>query len=151
VTRARTPVERDYQGNPAWAHGLEMPTRFAKQLVQIARGGLLLGLDRETAMGVAARCCHDTMPPLRRMVLADVAAHPDSFTPDVTDRVQVPKSTVDRTLQELQLLGLLEVNHVRYGEAERVRWVYSLAPGIDRADLDRICSRNVSKPAEAHP
>jgi hypothetical protein len=58
---------------------------------------------------------------------------------------------VDRTLQELQLLGLLEVNHVRYGEAERVRWVYSLAPGIDQADLARICSRNVSKPAEAQP
>jgi hypothetical protein len=149
VTRARTPVERDYQGNPAWAHGLEMPTRFAKQLVQIARGGLLLGLDREAAMGVAARCCHDTMPPLRRVVLADVAAHPDSFTPDVVDRVQVPKTTVDRTLQELQLLGLLEVDHVPWGE--KVRWMYSLAPGIDRGDLGRICSRNLSKPAEAQP
>lgn len=145
VTRARTPVERDYQGNPAWAHGLEMPTRFAKQLVQIARGGVLLGLDRHTAMRVAARCCHDTMPPLRRIVLADVAGHPHSFTPDVADRVQIPKTTVDRTLQELQLLGLLEVQHIKYGEADRVRWVYSLAPGIDPADLRRICSRNVSK------
>ncbi len=151
VTRARTPVERDYQGNPAWAHGLEMPTRFAKQLVQIARGGLLLGLDRETAMRVAARCCHDSMPPLRRRVLGDIAANPDSFTPDVTDRVQVPKTTVNRTLQELQLLGLLEVQHIRYGEAERVRWMYSLAPGIDRADLGRICSRNVSKGQESAP
>jgi hypothetical protein len=149
VTRARTPVERDYQGNPAWAHGLEMPTRFAKQLVQIARGGLLLGMDRQAAMDVAARCCHDTMPPLRRLVLADVAGHPDSFTPDVTDRVQVPKTTVDRTLQELQLLGLLEVQHITYGE--RVRWMYSLAPGIDPADLGRICSRNVSKPAQEQP
>ena len=81
VTRARTAVERDYQGNPAWAHGLEMPTRFAKQLVQIARGGLLLGMDRETAMGVAARCCHDTMPPLRRRVLADVAGAPGLVHP----------------------------------------------------------------------
>jgi hypothetical protein len=145
VTRARTPVERDYQGNPAWAHGLEMPTRFAKQLVQVVRGGLLLGLDAGTAMRVAARCCHDSMPPLRRMVLADVAGHPDSFTPDVVDRVQVPKTTVDRTLQELQLLGLLNVDHVPWGE--RVRWMYSLAPGIDPADLGRICTRNVSKGA----
>jgi hypothetical protein len=39
VTRARTPVERDYQGNPAFAHALEMPTRFAKQLVQLAPAG----------------------------------------------------------------------------------------------------------------
>jgi hypothetical protein len=145
VTRARTPVERDYQGNPAFAHALEMPTRFAKQLVQIARGGLLLGLDRGTAMRVAARCCHDTIPPLRRVILADIAANLDSFTPDVADRVQMPKTTVDRTLQELQLLGLLAVYHVRYGEQERIRWCYSLAPGIDRDDLAK-CTRNVSTP-----
>jgi len=150
VTRARTPVERHYQGNPAWAHDLEMPTRFAKQLVQIARGGLLLGLDRSTAMNVAARCCHDTMPPLRRIVLADVAGHPDSFTADVAERVQVPRNTVDRTLQELQLLRLLRVEHIPWGD-ERVRWTYSLAPDIDRADLGRICSRNVSKSAEGQP
>jgi hypothetical protein len=143
VTRARTPVERDYQGSPAFAHALEMPTRFAKQLVQLARGGLLLGLDHDTALGVAARCCHDTMPPLRRIVLADVASHPDSFTPDVAERVQIPRSTVDRTLQELQLLGLLEVQHVAYGE--RVRWLYSLAPGTDRDALGK-CTRNVSRP-----
>lgn len=150
VTRARTPIERDYQGNPAFAHGLEMPTRFAKQLVQIARGGLLLGLDRETAMRVAARCCHDTMPPLRRVVLADVAQHPGSFTPDVVDRVQIPKTTVDRTLQELQMLGLLRVEHIRYGESERLQWMYSLAPGIDQDDLTK-CTRNVSKGAVTTP
>lgn len=148
VTRARTPVERDYQGNPAWAHALEMPTRFAKQLVQIVRGGLVLGLDAETSMGVAARCCHDSMPPLRRTVLADVAAHLDSFTPDVVERVQVPKTTVDRTLQELQLLGLLEVDHVPWGQT--VRWRYSLAAGIDPADLAKF-TRVVSKGAESAP
>ena len=147
MTRARTPVERDYQGNPAFAHALEMPTRFAKQLVQIVRGGLLLGLDRGTALRVAARCCHDTIPPLRRVVLADVAGNPDSFTPDVADRVQIPKTTIDRTLQELQLLGLLQVQHIRYGESERLRWMYSLAPGVDHSDLAK-CTRNVSTPQE---
>jgi hypothetical protein len=142
VTRARTPVERDYQGSPAFAHALEMPTRFAKQLVQLARGGLLLGLGHDTALGVAARCCRDTMPPLRRIVLADVADHPDSSTADVVKRVQIPRNTVDRTLQELQLLGLLEVDHAEYGD--RVRWLYSLAPGIDR-DALAMLSRDVSR------
>jgi hypothetical protein len=142
VTRARTPVERDYQGNPAFAHALEMPTRYAKQLVQLVRGGLLLGLDHDTAMGVATRCCQDTMPPLRRTALADVAANPDSPTSDVARRVQIPRKTVDRTLQELQLLGLLEVDSIDYGE--RVRWIYRLAPRIDRADLAML-ARNVSR------
>jgi predicted transcriptional regulator len=98
-------------------------------------------------MNVATRCCHDTMPPLRRIVLADVAGHPNSFTTDVAERVQVPRNTVDRTLQELQLLGLLHVEHIPWGD-ERVRWTYSLARGIDPADLGRICSRNVSKGTE---
>ena len=146
VTRARTPVERDYQGNPAFAHALEMPTRFAKQLVQIVRGGLLLGLDSHTAMNVAARCCQDTMPPLRRVVLADVAANPDSFLPDVVDRVQIPKTTVDRALQELQLLGLLTVQHITYGD--KIRWPYSLAPGIDRDDLCQLTQKCQYPPEE---
>jgi DNA-binding MarR family transcriptional regulator len=146
VTRARTAVERDYQGNPMFAHGLEMPTRFAKQLVQIMQGGLSLGMSRDYAMRAAERCARDTMPPLRRLVLADVAQHPGSFTPDVADRVQIPKTTVDRTLQELQLLGLLRVEHIPYGESERIRWMYSLAPGIQEADLAK-CTRNVSKGA----
>ena len=131
-------MERDYQGNPAWAHDLEMPTRYAKQLVQIARGGLLLGLSRDAAMAVAARCCHDSVPSLRIRVLADVAANPDAFTTDVADRVQIPRNTVDRTLMELQLLGLLRVNHVPYGDGGRVRWSYSLDPEVDQADLGRI-------------
>jgi hypothetical protein len=146
VTRGRTPVERDYQGNPAWAHALEMPTRFAKQLVQIVRGGLVLGLDPETAMGVAARCCHDTMPPLRRKVLAAVAANPLSGTAKVVAILQLPWTTVDRTLQELHLLGCLVVDEEPYGQG-KVRWIYRLAPGVDEAVLAKF-TRVVSKPAE---
>jgi hypothetical protein len=149
VTRARTPVERDYQGGPAWAHDLEMPTRFGKQLVQVARGGLLLGMSRAAAMGTAVRCCQDSVPPLRRKVLADVAAHPDSSTADVTKRLQIPRTTADRTLQELQLVGLLHVDHVDYGPG-RVRWCYAVAPGVDAADLDAIFTRNVRTPPLEH-
>jgi hypothetical protein len=65
VTRARTAVERDGQRNPLFAHELEMPTRFAKQLVQIVQGAAALGMDRESALAVAARCAADSMPPLR--------------------------------------------------------------------------------------
>jgi hypothetical protein len=149
VTRGRTPVERDYQGNPAWAHALEMPTRFAKQLVQIVRGGLVLGLDPETAMRVAARCCHDSMPPLRRMVLADVAANPLSGTAKVVASTQLPWTTVDRTLQELHLLGCLVVDEEPYGQG-KTRWIYRLAPGVDEAVLAKF-TRVVSKPMEDTP
>ena len=37
------------------AHAPEMPTRFAKWLVQIVRGGLAIGMAREHALSVAVR------------------------------------------------------------------------------------------------
>ncbi|MQA17495.1 MAG: ArsR family transcriptional regulator, partial [Pseudonocardiaceae bacterium] len=70
VTRARTAVERDYNGDPAFAHALEMPTRFAKQLVQLVRGGVALGMSREHAMAMAMRAARDTMPPMRLRIAA---------------------------------------------------------------------------------
>lgn len=144
VTRARTAVERDHQGNPAFAHGLEMPTRFAKQLVGIVQGGLSLGTSRDYAMAAAARCAADSMPPLRRRVLVDVASHPVSPTADVVKRLQLPRQTVDRVLQELHLLGLLVVDDEPWGGQGRVRWAYSLAADVNAASLARF-TRNVSK------
>jgi hypothetical protein len=65
VTLARTGVEYDYRGNVIDAHAPEMPTRFAKQLGQILRGAVALGLPRPAALKLAIRCARDSMPPLR--------------------------------------------------------------------------------------
>ncbi|TMR41520.1 ArsR family transcriptional regulator [Actinomadura geliboluensis] len=145
VTLARTAVERDYAGNVVQAHAPEMPTRFTKQLGQIVRGGIALGMPREEALAVAVRCAGDSMPPLRLRVLLDVAAHPDSPTRDVVKRLQLPRKTVDRVLQELHLLGLLTVDEVEYGN-DRVRWIYSLAEEISRPAVEKL-ARNVTPPA----
>lgn len=148
VTRGRTAVERAYDGTPMFAHALEMPTRFAKQLAQIVRGGISLGMTREHAIDVAVRCAGDSMPPLRLRALADIAGHPLSRTSDATKRLQLPRRTVDRTLQEMHLLGLLVVEEEPYGE--KVRWLYMLAPEIDldavRSLAARKLARNVSTP-----
>jgi hypothetical protein len=53
---------------------------------------------------------------------------------------------VDRALQELQLLGLLTVQHITYGD--KIRWPYSLAPGIDRDDLSRLTQKCQYPPEE---
>lgn len=149
VTRARTAVERDYQGNPVFAHALEMPTRFAKQLVQLARGSLVLGKSRTDALTVATRGARDSMPPLRLRILADVAANPHSYTSAVVKRLQLPNKTVDRALQELHLLELLVVDEVPYGES-RVRWVYTLADDVSR-DALAMLARFVTTPSGKAP
>src|SRR5215211_3598149 len=56
VTRARTAVDIDYRGNVVDAHAPEMPTRFAKQLGQVVRGAVALGVPRRDALRLAIRC-----------------------------------------------------------------------------------------------
>ncbi len=135
VTLARTAVEYDYRGDVIDAHAPEMPTRFAKQLAQVVRGAVALGVSRERALHLAIRCARDSMPPLRLQILDDLAEHPNSTTNDVRKRLQLPRNTVDRQLQALHLLGVLvcdeDETYGRDGKRVRTRWLYSIAEGID--------------------
>ena len=107
VTLARTGVEYDYRGDVIDAHAPEMPTRFAKQLTQIVRGAVAIGMDRADALRLAMRCARDSMPPLRLAIIDDLAAYPDSTPTEVRKRLGKPRATVDRQLQALHILGVL--------------------------------------------
>ncbi len=137
VTLARTGVEHDYRGNVIDAHAPEMPTRYAKQLAQIVRGGIALGMPRRPVLTLATRCARDSIPPLRLAVLLDVRQYPNSLVADVRRRLQKPRTTVDRTLQDLHMLGLLELHEQEIGPA-KTAWSYSLASGVDDVVLDRL-------------
>lgn len=138
VTLARTGVEYDYRGDVIDAHAPEMPTRFAKQLAQIVRGGVAIGIDRSRALRLAIRCARDSMPPLRLAIIDDVAAHPDSSTAEVRKRIGKPRATVDRQLQALHMLGVLvcDEQEIQWAGRDATRWSYRLAGGIDPAALD---------------
>jgi hypothetical protein len=145
VTLARTAVERDYRGEVVEAHAPEMPTRFAKMLGQVVRGCLALGMTHDEALAVSRRVARDSMPPLRLLALEDVAAHPGARTSEVTKRVQKPRSTVDRVLQELHVLGLLEVDDAdQVGVVGARGWQYRLSGAVDPEVLARLITRNVS-------
>src|SRR5262249_18764184 len=73
VTLARTGVEFDTRGELVDAHAPEMPTRFAKQLTQLMRGAIAVGMERPRALALAIRCARDSMPPLRLEILKDLA------------------------------------------------------------------------------
>jgi hypothetical protein len=133
VTLARTAVERDYRGDVIDSHAPEMPTRFAKMLGQIVRGGLAIGMERDHALAVAVRVAGDSMPPLRLLVLQDIGENPGSRTTDVRKRLQRPHNTVDRELQALHVLGLLVQD-----EASGSGWLYSLASVVEPSTLKLI-------------
>jgi hypothetical protein len=139
VTLARTGVEYDYRGDVIDAHAPEMPTRFAKQLTQVVRGGVAIGMDRQVALRLAIRCARDSMPPLRLAIIDDLAGHCLSTSTEVRKRIDKPRTTVDRQLQALHMLGVLtlaEEPRVVEGVAGgSVWWRYSLADHIDPAAI----------------
>jgi hypothetical protein len=129
VTLSRTAVERDYRGDPVEAHAPEMPTRFAKQLGQILRGALACGHPHDHALQTALRVARDSIPPLRAAILADIGEHPQSACRDVVKRLQRPRTTIDRALQELHLIGLLHIVEATPGGLD-MSWRYELAGDV---------------------
>jgi hypothetical protein len=132
VTLARTGVEIDYRGDIIDAHAPEMPTRFAKQLTQIMRGALAIGMTRLRALALAIHCARNSMPPLRLAILEDIAANPGSRIIDVRRRLQRPRATADRALQALHVLGLLVCEEEEEQREDGPRYIrhYRLAQSI---------------------
>ena len=142
VTRARSGVEIDYQGNIINKHDAEMPTRFAKQLVLIFRGALSIGIDRKEALALVLRCARDSIPPIRLSVLRDLAAYPLAYSrvAAIAARLHKPWITIKRTLDALWMHDLVDVADETTkedddGESKTIK-VYGLAVGVDLAALD---------------
>ncbi len=161
VTLARTGVDYDYRGDVIDAHAPEMPTRFAKQLAQILRGAVAVGMNRGKALALAIRCARDSMPPVRLAILDDLRQHPGSLTNDVRRRLAKPRATVDRQLQSLHMLGVLacdEEQGTSFGKTVTL-WRYSLADGIHPTvlardtvpDLSPQCAKGVRKRESNRP
>lgn len=151
VTLARTAVEFDYRRNVISSHAPEMPTRFAKQLAQVVRGSVALGMGRTDALRLAIRCARDSMPPMRLAIVDDLARNPDSTPTEVRKRINKPRSTVDSELQALQMLGVATVDEqasVSKKGDETVRWYYSLAESVRPQALNpETVTGNVSRDA----
>jgi hypothetical protein len=135
VTLCRTGVDYDYRGDVIDAHAPEMPTRFAKQLVQVVRGAVAVGMERLDALRLAIRCARDSMPPLRLAILDDVAANAHTRTIDVRRRLNKPRNTVDRQLQALHMLGVLACDELEDEARQRSVWYYDIAEGINPAAI----------------
>ena len=109
---------------------------------------MAIGIDRREGLRLAIRCARDSMPPLRLAILDDIAAHPDSLTKDVRQRIGKPRATVDRQLQSLHMLGVLvcdEEEAVHRGQ-DVTRWRYQLADGISTDVLDPIAVPDLLPP-----
>ncbi|MFW3112997.1 hypothetical protein MHAE_04400 [Mycobacterium haemophilum DSM 44634] len=132
VTLARTAVEYSYNGDVIDAHAPEMPTRFAKQLAQLFRGAMTVGLDRGAALRLAIRCARDSMPPLRLAIIDHLADHPYDTTNAIRQALGKPYNTVRRQLDALHMLGIADCDEIPGATAAgKTVWHYTLANDID--------------------
>jgi hypothetical protein len=89
------------------------------------------------------------MPPLRLAILDDIADNPDSSTAEVRRRLSKPRATVDRQLQALHILQVLEVDEIQRDWAGKVatEWRYRLTAGIDPSTLKSVPDLLVGTPS----
>jgi hypothetical protein len=124
----------------------EGAARFSKQLAQLFRGALAIGLTREGAAALALRCARDSMPPLRLAILKDVWEHVLTTPTETRKRLDKPYSTIDRQMQAMQLLRVLSLSEdveetvTQDEQGDEVRktkthWRYALADDLDPSVL----------------
>ena len=108
AVRIRSAIERDRQSREIEAvHGVEGPARLALQLDQLLAGLDSLGVDRETALGVARRVAMDSVPPIRRRALEFVKGESPCTTTAVAAELRLPTGTTRRALEDLAAYGLV--------------------------------------------
>jgi hypothetical protein len=121
VARARSPVDRDQQGEIRLVLDPEAPTRVVKMFAQLWRASGLLGLDVEAAWQLVRRVGLDSIPKLRRVILDYLAT---SITPrsttDIAEAVEHPSRTTRRALEDLTAHRV--IHRLPEGQVKADRW-----------------------------
>jgi hypothetical protein len=130
ITRARSGVLRDgYRREFYYAPEPEVPTRFAKVLLALARG-IALAYDHDavgdTELRLVMRVALDCLPKVRHAVVSALVEHGIDADEDglpTTSRIagatQFSTITIRRALEDLQALGLVIVHKSGPGSADR--------------------------------
>jgi hypothetical protein len=125
VTRARSAVERDsYRRELDYTPEPEMPARFARQLLSLARGLALVGERPQTNdedISTVIRVGLDSMPDVRRAVIEQLT-NDDQFTVMAlaSTNPRYSETTLRRTLEDLQTLSLVTSRPTDLGDLWRL-------------------------------
>lgn len=127
ASQARSPVQRDYQGEIELVLDAEAPTRIIKQLGQLWKACGLLGLDEASSWAAVRRAGLDSIPKLRRAVVTHLGACAGNWQPttDVAQAVAHPPRTTRRALEDLTAHGIVVRNTQELGARMYYSWALS--------------------------
>jgi hypothetical protein len=102
VAKARSPVDRDAQGEIRLVLDPEAPTRIVKMLAQLWQAAGLLGLGPAGAWEMVRRVGLDSIPKLRRLILDILESRVTvANTTEIAAAVEHPSRTTRRALEDL--------------------------------------------------
>lgn len=109
VTRARSGVARDgYSRELLYMPEPEAPTRFAKQLAQLAAAALAIGVDETEAWRLMRKAGWDSVPAVRCAVLECIGRHDEPMPyAAIQEEIGLPEQTVRRVAEDLAALKLV--------------------------------------------
>lgn len=124
---ARTGVERDgYNHEVQLMPSIEAPARLAGTLAAMHTGLRAIGVPETDLWRIVTKLASDSIPDLRRRLLNQLrCAHDTLFTADVVALTGIPKTTAERTLEDLALLGLVE--GAKKGDYASAPWTWRIS------------------------
>lgn len=131
AVRCRSAVTRDPRTREiVLAPDPELPGRLALVLLRLLNGLRALGADDGTAWSLVTKCALDSMPAVRRAVLADLTATGATLLSTLAKRIGYARTTTYRTLEELEVFGVVARPRTGAGPADlwdvtewtRARW-----------------------------
>jgi hypothetical protein len=147
VARARSPVDRDSQGEIRLVLDPEAPTRIVKMLALLWCASGMLGLERAQAWKMVRRIGLDSIPKLRGAILDYLAGQSfPATTTAVAEKVDHPTRTTRRGLEDLAAHQV--VTRTPGGEGRADLW--HLSPGA-RAWLGQTTLPVLSGEAHERP
>ncbi|MEZ5116962.1 MAG: bifunctional DNA primase/polymerase [Candidatus Nanopelagicales bacterium] len=141
---------------------VEEPHRLVAQLHALTRALLAVGVDRDHAVALAARCALDTVPTARTAVLRVLADGEPLGVREVADRAGLDKGVTGRALSDLRAVRLaacpVEDTYLDDDDAALVgvKRDWQLSPPLDTdvaavIALADISARGVSPKRRDHP
>lgn len=124
---ARTGVERDgYSHDVMLMPSREAPGRLAGVLGAMHTGLAAIGVPVDDAWEILTKLALDSIPDLRRRLLRQLRLASDGlYTADLVALTGIPKTTAERTLEDLALLDI--VDRAKRADHSTAAWVWSLS------------------------
>jgi hypothetical protein len=139
VALSRSPIERDHQGELDLVLDPEAPTRLAKQLERLWAG--LDTIGHPDGWQVVVRVGLDSIPKLRRAVMAQLTEGEWRTTTEIATAVRHPTRTTRRALEELTAHHVCERDAGGEGHADRWRLAEWAAQTLDALTVPEMSER----------